>query len=377
MRKLICCVNVLFLAGTIVAQEKVPVLKVGYAGHDHQSALYVACYQSVKTKKDCGVYLIEVDPKKHYAMYKGKKKIADVEIFKAGGGSKIPTMMSQGHFEVGFGGVAPFAFFVDKGTPLKIISPLHTKGDMLVVPPDNPVDSWKAFVKWVKDKKEPVKVGFKKPVAVAKLIFESALKAEGISYSGDASKKDIEVLMVNMKGQQNLNPGLKNKIIDAYVANNPSCAIAESKGMGKVVADLNDLPPGIWKDHPCCAIAANTKSMTEKKEIIKDFLKLIILATNYMNEQQDEIAVKDASKWLGTSIEVEKASIPTSGYTTQPSADWKKKMYVWVDAMNGMGKLNGSLKGKKEKAVDPILFNFSLLEVAAKELKAKGIEKRY
>ena len=377
MRKLIGLMIMLFLAGTIVAQKKAPVLKVGYAGHDHQSALYVACYQAEKTKKDCGVYLKEVNPKKHYEMYKGKKKIADVEIFKSGGGSKIPTMMSQGHFEVGFGGVAPVAFFVDKGSPLKIIAPLHTKGDMLVVAPDSPVDSWEAFVKWVKEKKEPVKVGFKKPVAVAKLIFESALKSAGLSYSGDASKKDIEVLMVNMKGQQNLNPGLKNKIIDAYVANNPSCAIAENKGMGKIVADLNDLPPGIWKDHPCCCIAANNKAMKEKKDLIKDFLKLIILATNYMNEQQEEIAVKDASKWLGTSIEVEKASIPTSGYTTLPSDDWKKKMYVWIDAMNGMGKLNGGLKGKKGKAVDPLLFDFSLLEVAAKELKAKGIEKRY
>ena len=52
-------------------------------------------------------------------------------------------------------------------------------------------------------------------------------------------------------------------------------------------------------------------------------------------------------------------------------------MYVWIDAMNGMNKLGGSLKGKKGKEVDPILFDFSLLEVAAKELKAKGIEKRY
>ncbi len=376
MRKTICFL--LFLAVlSISAKEKMPVLKVGYAGHDHQSALYVACLEAEKTKKDCGVYLKEVNPKKHYEMYKGTKKIADVEIFKAGGGSKIPTMMSQGHFEVGFGGVAAFAFFVDKGSPLKIVSPLHTKGDMLVVPPDSKVDSWKSFAAWVKEQKEPVKVGFKKPVAVAKLIFESALKAEGISYTGDASKKDVKVLMVNMKGQQNLNPGLKNGTINAYVANNPSCAIAESKGLGKVVADLNDLPPGIWKDHPCCGIAANTKALKEKPGLVKELLKLIILATNYMNEQQDEIAVKDASKWLGTSIAVEKASIPTSGYTTVPSDDWKKKMYVWVNTMQGMGKLKGGLKGKKDAAVDPLLFDFGLLEKAAKELKANGVAKRY
>ncbi len=377
MKKALSLIVIIALAISINAKGKMPVLKVGYAGHDHQAALYVACYQAEKTKKDCGVYLKEVDPKKHYEMYNKDKKVADVEIFKAGGGSKIPTMMSQGHFEVGFGGVAAFAFFVDKGSPMKIISPLHTKGDMLVVAPDNKVDSWDSFVAWVKEKKEPVKVGFKKPVAVAKLIFETAAKEAGLSYSSDASKKDLEILMVNMKGQKNLNPGLKNKVIDAYVANNPSCAIAENKGMGKIVADLNDLPPGIWKDHPCCGIAANTKAMEEKKDLITDFLKLIILATNYMNEQQDEIAVKDASKWLGTSIAVEKASIPTSGYTTVPSDDWKKKMYVWVDAMNDMSKFSGGLKDKKEAAVDPLLFDFSMLESAAKDLKAKGIENRF
>lgn len=377
MRKFLCMILVLMFVVSSFSAPKLPALKVGYAGHDHQTALYVACMEAERTKRNCGVYMKEVESKKHYEMYKGKKKIADVEIFKAGGGSKIPTMMSQGHFEVGFGGVAAFAFFVDKGSPMKIVSPLHTKGDMLVVPPDSKVDSWKSFVAWVKEQKKPVKVGYKKPVAVAKLIFESALKAEGISYTGDASKKDVKVLMVNMKGLQNLNPGLKNGTIDAYVANNPSCAIAESKGLGKIVADLNDLPPGIWKDHPCCGIAANTKALKEKSEVIKELLKLVILATNYMNEFQDEVAVKDASKWLGTSIAVEKASIPTSGYTTVPSDDWKKKMYVWIDTMQEMGKLKGKLKDKKGAAVDPILFDFSLLEKAAKELKAKGITRRY
>ncbi len=376
MRKILCLSLFVFIF-SVSAQKKVPVLKVGYAGHDHQTALYVACLESEKTKKDCGLFMKEVNPKKHYEMYKGKKKIADVEIFKSGGGSKIPTLMSQGHFEIGFGGVAPIAFFTDKGSPMKIIAPLHTKGDMLVIKPDNKVNSWETFVKWIKEEKKPVKVGFKKPVAVAKLIFESALKSANLTFSGDASQKDVDVLMVNMKGQKNLVPGLKNNIIDAYVANNPSCAIAESKGVGKVVADLNDLPPGIWKDHPCCCIAANTKALEKNKDLIKDFLMLIILATNYINEDQEKVAVADAAKWLGTSIEVEKASIPTSGYTTKPSDDWKKKMYVWVGAMNSMNKLSGSLKGKKGKDVDPLLFDFTLLNVAANELKAKGIEKRY
>ncbi len=44
----------------------------------------------------------------------------------------MPTAMDQGMFDVGLGGVVAIAFHVDKGRPMKIISPLHSKGDMLV-----------------------------------------------------------------------------------------------------------------------------------------------------------------------------------------------------------------------------------------------------
>ncbi len=353
-----------------------PVLKVGFVGHDHQSALYVAAQEAEKTKKDCGVYLKEVTAKKHYEMMKDGKKIADVELYKAGGGSKMPTMMSQGTFEVGFGGVAAIAFFNDKGSPMKIVSPLQTKGDMLVLPPDTKVQGWKGFVEYVKATKEPVKIGYKKPVAVAKLIFERALKEEGLSFTGDASKKDAEVLMVNMKGAKNLNPSLKNGVIDGYVANNPGCAIAQDKGIGKIVADLNTLPPGIYKDHPCCAIGATDKAVKEKGPIVKEFLKLMILATNYMNEDPKGTAAKVA-KWIGTPLHVEEESMASSGYTTVPNDYYMKTLNVWVDDMNHMGKLKGGLKGKTGADAAAVLTDFSLLEEAAKELKAAGVEKRF
>ncbi len=358
------------------APTEVPVLKVGYVGHDHQSALYVACLESQRTKTDCGVYLKEIEPKKHYELIKNNKKIADVELILCGGGSKMPTMMSQGTFEVGFGGVAAVAFFTDKGAPMKIISPLHTKGDMLVLQPDNPVNSWKEFVAWVKKEKKPVRIGFKNPVAVAKLIFERALEAEGLTYTSDKSDRKKDVLMVLLKGEKNLVPGLQNKIIDGYVSNNPWCAIAESKGIGKIVADLNDLPPGIWKDHPCCCIAATDSAMVNKKEVIEEFLKLIILATQYANEDP-EMHARDASKWIGTSLEVEKKSLPTSGFTTNPTEKWKQSMQVWIDEMTRLGKLKGKLKGKNGKEVENILYDFSLLNKAAKELKTKGILKTW
>ncbi len=358
---------------TSCAEREIPVLKVGYVGHDHQSALYVAALEYEKTKADAGVWLKEIEPQKHYEMIKKGKKIADVELYLSGGGSKMPTLMSQGHFEVGFGGVAAVAFFTDKGSPMKIVAPLHTKGDMLVLKPKNPVASWPEFVAWVKKSSEPIRIGFKNPVAVAKLIFERALDEEGLTYTSDKSDRTKDILMVHMKGEKNLVPGLQNNIIDGYVSNNPWCAIAESKGVGKCVADLNELPPGIWKNHPCCCIAATDSAMVQKKDVIKEFLKLIVLATQYANEDP-EMHVRDASEWIGTTAEVEAISLPTSGFTTNPTEEWKKTMQVWIDEMNRLGKLEGKLKDKKGKEVEEILYDFSALNLAAKEL---NLEKWY
>ena len=375
MRKTILS-SLIFLLMFACSQKEVPVLKVGFVGHDHQTALYVAALEQERTRADANVYMKEIEAKKHYELMKGNKKLADIELYLSGGGSMMPTLMSQGHFEMGFGGVAAVAFFTDKGSPMKIIAPLHTKGDMLVLKPENPVNSWEAFVDWAKKTKKPIRIGFKNPVAVAKLIFERALDEVDLSYTSDQSDRSRDILMVHMKGEKNLVPGLQNDIIDGYVSNNPWCAIAEDKGVGKCVADLNSLPPGIWRDHPCCCIGATDQAMEDKREVIKEFLKLIILSTNYMNEDP-AVTIRDASQWIGTSYEVEEKSIPTSGYGTNPTDYWKKTMYVWVDEMNHLGKLAGKLKDIEHEEIDELLFDFSLLNQAAGELKNKGIETWY
>ena len=374
MKRIASVMFLLFLVSC--SQREVPVLKVGFVGHDHQTALYVAAFEHERTLADAGIALQEVETKKHYELMRGDRKLADVELYLSGGGSKMPTLMSQGHFELGFGGVAAVAFCTDKVSRMKIIAPLHTKGDMLVVQPDHPVDSWNAFVSWARSTRRPVRIGFKNPVAVAKLIFERALEEVGLSYSSDPSDRSTDVLMIHMKGEQNLVPGLQNDIIDGYISNNPWCAIAEERGVGKCIVDLNELPPGIWRDHPCCCVAATDEAMQNKKTVIKEFLKLIILATNYMNEDPG-LTARVASEWIGTSIAVETKSIPTSGFSTNPTEDWLKTMEVWVDEMNRLEILSGSLQSVSGDDIDPILYDFSLLEQAAAELKRKGVQTWY
>ncbi len=366
-----------FPFGTIdVHADDTPVLKIGHVGHDHHTALYVAALNGDMFSKDYGLYLKEIRPKELYELYDGDNLVCELELYKAGGGSKMPTDMAQGIFDIGFGGVAAVAFFVDKGTPMKIISPLHSKGDMLVVGNDlkSRIGSWDEFVDFLKKRKESLKVGFKKPKAIALLIFQGALQHEGIAYTFDAQDKDAKVLLVNMKGAGNLNPGLQNQIIDAYVCNNPYCAVAEEKGIGACIADLNDLPPGLWKDHPCCMIAAMEKVIKEKREQVMKFLELIVIATDYINTDQD-IAVRSASQWIGTSIEVEKKSIPTSGYLTDPNEAWLQGIYTWVHIMDDLGHIKGELHNKSDEEIHAKSLDLSLIEEARKNVTQRKAQK--
>ncbi|MBM3313347.1 hypothetical protein FJY70_01985, partial [candidate division WOR-3 bacterium] len=150
MMQVLVSVCLLAVASAFAQPGKLPVLKVGHVGHDHHSALFVACLAGAQFQKPYDIWFEEVRPKELYKLHDGKKVVCEVELYKAGGGSDMPAAMSQGTFDVGFGGVAAVAFFVDKGSPLKMIAPLHSKGDMLVMKTDLKLDSWQKFIEWVR-----------------------------------------------------------------------------------------------------------------------------------------------------------------------------------------------------------------------------------
>jgi NitT/TauT family transport system substrate-binding protein len=353
----------ILLASTITWAQKTPILKVGHVGHDHQSALYVAALAGEEFKAIYGIWFKEIRNKDLYELYDGEKKIAEVELYKAGGGSEMPTMMSQRHFDVGLGGVAPVAFFIDKGAPIKIIAPLHSKGDMLVVKPDLKINSWQEFIDWVNAQEIQVRIGYKNPEAVALLIFQRALKEAGITYTGDKANTEAKVLLINMKGEANLNPGLQTDQIEGYVSNNPWCAIAEEKGLGHCVAELHDLPPGVFKEHPCCCIAAHDQAIKKQGAVIQKFLELMAVATHYINSKPDK-AAEYVAKWIGTSPELEKKSMATSGYSIEPDALFMDGMWVWYNEMVTLGKIIDKLKDKSKEEFEKMVYNFSLLKPA-------------
>lgn len=374
MKKTLVLALLLAVFAPAPAAAPTPVLKVGHVGHDHHSALYVAAKAGEVFQKDYGIWLKEIRDKELYELWDGEELVAEVELYKAGGGSQMPTMMSQGAFDVGFGGVAAVAFFVDKGSPMKMIAPLHSKGDMLVVKPELEIDGWQGFVDWIRAEDGQVRIGYKSPVAVALLIFQRALQEAGISYTGDVADTKAEILLVNMKEEANLNSGLQIGQIDGYVSNNPWCAIAESKGIGRCVAELHDLPPGVFTDHPCCCVAANNAAMEKQGPQIQKFLELMAVATQFIALRRDE-AVKYVARWIGTTPEVEQVSMATSGYSMEPDRAFLDGMWVWYEEMVRLDKITDKLKDATREQFEETTYDFSMLRPALSSALTRMPEK--
>ena len=212
-----------------------------------------------------------------------------------------------------------------------------------------------------------MRIGYKEPLAVAKMAIESAFNDEGISFSGDMLKKDVKVQMINVKGGEKLNSSLACGLIDGYAGNNPFPAIGFEQGMLKIVCSLDSLPGGKLSDMPCCCIAASKKALNEKSEAITCLLALFIQGTELVNTNLDA-AVQSACRWLGTSEKVERMSIPTSYYSMQESKEWQAAMSQWLKTMNKLQEIKGKLKGMKEPDVAGMVYDFSLLYNAEKRL---------
>ena len=153
--------------------------------------------------------------------------------------------------------------------------------------------------------------------------------------------------------------------------NQPQVSLAKIKKVGKVIADLSDLPPkGRWIDHPCCCIVTTEKVIASHRPILKDFMKLIYIATENVNADKKKAAVL-TSKWTKLPIEVEEDSLPTIRYMATFEQSWKKGMFVWKKIMTDLKQLKQDLKDKKDDEFWKILMDDTIMAEAEKEYEAE------
>ncbi len=364
----------------LAEEAKLPVIKVGHVGHDHHLPLFVAALEGEKLR-DCGVWMKEKKPREVYDLMKDDEAVAELQLLKVGGASAMPAAMERGEIHIGFGGVAAVASFRDKGKQFRIIAPLQTQGDMLMVRKELPVTDWGSFVKYAKEAGRPIKIGYKGPVAVAKLIFLAACKEEGITIKSSEGEntagegKTPMVELVNLIDEKNTLPSLASGIIDGMVVNQPEVSQAVHKGVAKVVADLSDLPPtGLWADHPCCCVCAPADFIAAQRAEIKLFLRLMHAATGRINADKTA-AGKLAAQWTKLEEEVEIHSVGTVKYLNEFTESWKKGMIIWAKVMQDLGKYSNDLKDLEGKEFLARLCDFTILDEVAAEVKSENEKK--
>jgi NitT/TauT family transport system substrate-binding protein len=350
-----------------------PLLKIGHVGHDHHLALYVAALEGPRFERNYGIGLKEINPREIYDLIVSNQPVARLRLIKVEGGALMPAAMSRGEIDVGLGGLTPIAKFADNGQPFKVICPLQTGGDMLVMKKGSSITNWAGFVAEAKSPGQPIQIGYKAAIAVAKTIFEGALKAEGITYGYDATKTDVRVILVNFASEASPVPLLESGALDGFVMNQPAAALAAHKGAGRVVADLSELPPvGKWRDHPCCCVAATEATLTEQPQAIRAFLKVLLLSTQLIQQDQP-LAIECASRWTKNALAVEQASVPTVHYVAEPTSSWLKGFNTWAEMMKDMKFFTGRFAPLAPEDIARQLCDFEACRAAGNELRAAGL----
>jgi ABC-type nitrate/sulfonate/bicarbonate transport system substrate-binding protein len=141
-------------------------IAIGYLLSDHDAPLFVAVKEWQYFNDTYGVALKPVSEtagrvQAAELLVKGQK-VADVTFVQGEGGAQLMTLMASNALDYAVAGTPPTISAIDKGTPIKILFPLHTEGSGLVVTSRAPVDGWDSFTQWIKDTSTPTK-----PVIIA------------------------------------------------------------------------------------------------------------------------------------------------------------------------------------------------------------------
>lgn len=337
---------------------KVPELSISWGNELHTGALNVLTKKTEEFKKQ-GVYL-NVLSKDKFELIENNKKLAVLNFIPTKGGSETANMMSQNHLDYGVCSSTAVLSAVDNGASLKIISPFQSNGIALVSPPDKKFNSWEEIKKYIKDSKTPIKIGYHSPVSAPRIVMESVLRTEGLKVTEDPNDTTANVILVDLKGINNLLPSLSSKQVDAWVGPSHHPEAAQDTGVGNIALTLKNFPPtGSWDDFPCCSVAARQEVIDKYPEVTKALIKLIGNDAKFCNENKEEVA-KVLSDIIGVSENAIKMC--EIKYFIKPSDNWYNGIKVYVKALNEMGKFNGELKGKSFEEVKEKSFEFKFIE---------------
>ncbi len=299
MNKKMWALIIIFLAaatvyGTynyIVISQKTIV--VGYLASDHDSALFVA------EAKD---------------MFKKEGLIVSLVPFRSG--PDLINAAKLGKIDIGYCGIAPVTLAVNEGVPIKIVSSVNQEGNGIVVGNNTNITS-------ISDLKG-------KNIAIPKInSVQDVLLTYWLSQY-NISRKEVNITESEVPFMPR---SLLFKKFDGYVAWEPYVSAAGIEGDGNIFSySQNDS----WKNFPCCVVIATDSFIQDQPDALRKFIKVHAEATNYVNSHKDETALI-VSKKLGTSVQIEEASLKNVAFNIPHSYEFRKNVFKFIEIQKQLG----------------------------------------
>ena len=290
--------------------------------------------------------------------------IANIKRIVTKGGSECATMMGQENLDIALTSSTAMMTAYDVEAGVSILSPIQCDGVAIAAKTDAPYNTFLEFVEYAKTADQPVKAGYHSAISSPRVVLESAMKDAGLNVTEDPSDFEADVLMVDLKGVQNLVPSLSSGQVEIWAGPAPHPQNAEENGVGKIISTLNELPEGKWAEFPCCCYAARNVIVEEHPEVIEALGQVITYTADYANNNQEA-----TGELLAVIVGVEKDILPRSliVYGTEPNETFINGINIYYDAMKEMGKFSGKLMENDFETAKGTLFNFAIMEEVNKQ----------
>lgn len=229
-------------------------------------------------------------------------KVEVAGIFKAG--PELMSAFAAGALDMGYVGVAPATTAVaNKTARVVVLAQVNTEGSAIVVKKDGKVQGI------------PELVGKSVVIPGHATVQDSLLRRALLK-----SKTEPDQVKIMVLKPPEMIGALRTDQIDAFIAWEPYPAKAVTMGVGRILASSRD----IWKDHPCCVLAADAKFLEDHMEKAKGVVRGHVKAIDFIRQHREE-AIKIGVKYTGMDEASIRLAMENVNYTPVLSVEGEKE----------------------------------------------------
>ena len=213
----------------------------------------------------------------------GIEKVTDYEF--ASGPPEMQAMIA-GDLDIAYVGATPPITAIYQGLDAKIVAGAQIQGSALAlgsgIEYTGPDD-----LRGLKIATFPL--GSIQDTVLRKWLGDAGLN---VPYEGES---DVEIVAM---GTGEAISAIRAGAVDGVFLPHPGPAIVELEGSGRIVENSG----GMWENHACCVLVVSGKLIRENPEMVKEIIRIHIVATEYNKAHVDEAAEIYASK-IGWPVE--------------------------------------------------------------------------